>query len=249
MPPESIPSALPDQAEVWKDVAGVVGYQVSNLGRVRSRRLPDVWLIIKGSADCRGYMRVCIPYPDKPRTVKVHRLVLMAFVGPSPASTETCHEDGNPANNRLTNLRWGTRKDNARDRRRHGHDLLGESHPDAKLTTEQVKFIRRLSLFPKSRLQIARQLGVSKSAVDRIQDGKTWQSVADDGNRLLFSPWRLREVMRTRGMTGPALRKSAGLAAGMVSRFLSRQREPSWRTVCRMAVALCVDFAALCDEV
>lgn len=46
--------------EIWKDVEGVFGYQVSNLGRVRSifsrfgkRAYPR---IMKGSIDSHGYV-------------------------------------------------------------------------------------------------------------------------------------------------------------------------------------------------
>lgn len=35
---------------------------------------------------------------------------------------EVCHNDGNPANNVVTNLRWDTKKANARDRLMHGND-------------------------------------------------------------------------------------------------------------------------------
>lgn len=51
---------------------------------------------------------------------RVHQLVLIAFAGPAPAGCEVLHNDGNPGNNRLANLRWGTRSENLYDRVRHG---------------------------------------------------------------------------------------------------------------------------------
>lgn len=52
----------------------------------------------------------------------VHRMVLEAFVGPCPDGMEALHWDDDPFNNKLTNLRWGTRSENMRDKVRNGHD-------------------------------------------------------------------------------------------------------------------------------
>jgi len=51
---------------------------------------------------------------------RVHRLVLEAFIGPAPKGTICCHNDGDPTNNRLENLRWDTHSSNTRDAIRHG---------------------------------------------------------------------------------------------------------------------------------
>jgi len=47
-------------------------------------------------------------------------MVLEAFVGPCPEGMECCHRDGNPANNHVGNLYWGTRSENLYDAVRHG---------------------------------------------------------------------------------------------------------------------------------
>ncbi len=121
--------------EKWKDVVGYERlYQVSNLGRVRSmdRVVPHKY---SGTITLKG--RVLSPYPMLSkkrlkslqvnlckvgiRTAKrVHRIVLEAFVGPCPAGMEGCHNDRNPANNVVSNLRWDTPSNNQLDRRRHG---------------------------------------------------------------------------------------------------------------------------------
>jgi hypothetical protein len=51
---------------------------------------------------------------------RVHRLVLLAFVGPCPKGMEACHWDDNPGNNHLSNLRWDTSLANKRDMARNG---------------------------------------------------------------------------------------------------------------------------------
>ncbi len=74
----------------------------------------------------------------------VHRLVLLAFVGPCPKGQLCLHGDRDTANNRLTNIRWGTPVQNAADKVRHNTVLRGEAHPNAILTDEQVSEIQSL---------------------------------------------------------------------------------------------------------
>lgn len=57
------------------------------------------------------------------------------------------HLDGNPKNNNIKNLKWGTPKRNSADRKKHGRTKgahKGEKHHFAKLTNKQVRKLRRL---------------------------------------------------------------------------------------------------------
>ena len=107
--------------ECWKDIPGYeVIYQVSDRGRVRrlggkiGRRY---WRgrILKMNPDTHGHLQVRLCG----KSVCVHRLVLETFIGLPPAGREACHNDGRHQNNRLSNLRWGTHKENMADVRRH----------------------------------------------------------------------------------------------------------------------------------
>lgn len=104
--------------ETWKDVIGYEGlYKVSNLGNVRSLDRPTGR---KGRILTLGYGRgkyatVCLSKQGKARTTLVHHLVLDAFVGLRPEGHETRHLNGNRRDNRLTNLRWGTKSENTLD--------------------------------------------------------------------------------------------------------------------------------------
>jgi hypothetical protein len=109
----------------------------------------------------------------------VHRLVLLAFVGPCPAGHESRHLDGDPKNNRLTNLAWGTRLENMADRSRLGehNPAKGERHARAKFTENDVRYIRRLYKQGRSFGCIAHHLGAKRSAVGKVCMGKTWRHV------------------------------------------------------------------------
>lgn len=122
-----MPKHTHTQPEEWRPVAGYEGsYEVSDHGNVRSidrmiinkigykQRYRGKLLAPRATAE--GYLRVGLPHADK----RIHRLVLEAFVGPCPEGMEACHNDGNPANNHLGNLRWDTPSANNYDQVRHG---------------------------------------------------------------------------------------------------------------------------------
>jgi len=114
--------------ECWKPIPGFIGYEVSNLGRVRSYfrrnkgKRPPFWIvadepqrILKGSPD-RGYPGVGLSVNGKFYYKKTHQLIMLSFVGPCPDGMEICHNDSDPRNCTLSNLRYDTRIKNASDR-------------------------------------------------------------------------------------------------------------------------------------
>lgn len=112
--------------EKWRPIPGAaLNYEVSDHGRVRRGNR-----ILKTRSDDKwGYVRISLRMREGVRKMRVHRLVLMAFVGPCPDGRECCHKDGNPANNHVSNLYWGTKSDNIRDCIRHGnHCSVRKTH-------------------------------------------------------------------------------------------------------------------------
>ena len=102
------------------------------------------------------------------RNFLAHRLVAQAFI-PNPLGLETVdHIDNDPANNLANNLQWMTRKANQ------NKDQIGEKHPHSKLTTEQVRAIRKDT---RSTAQIGAEYGVSRQTVRDILAGRTWIGV------------------------------------------------------------------------
>ena len=70
-------------------------------------------------------------------------------------------------------LYWGTPIENAADRVRHGTHLKGEDCASAKLTVDQVREIRRLSLSLPQR-EVADRFGISKQRVSKIVRREQW---------------------------------------------------------------------------
>jgi len=114
--------------ERWLPVVGYEGaYEVSDQGRVRSvdrlvhrRGLVSIRLrgMVLRPALRDGYLFVALSGTSH----RVHRLVLAAFVGPAAPGEVACHWNDDGTDNRLTNLRWGSRVTNAVDAIRNGRN-------------------------------------------------------------------------------------------------------------------------------
>lgn len=104
--------------EQWRPVVGFAGYEVSSEGWVRSfvRSTPRV-MAATPSGD--GHLRVHIGGRSGSNRL-IHQLVLEAFVGPRPLGYVTRHLNGDPTDNRVENLAWGTQSENNYDAVRHG---------------------------------------------------------------------------------------------------------------------------------
>jgi len=162
-------------SEQWKDIIDYQGYyQVSSCGNVRHVR-NGILKLTKRNRQTE-YMCVHLSINGKSKVLSVHRLVAIAFLGKPPIGHEVRHLDGNPQNNHLDNLAWGTKKENRRDRSLHGRDnlLFGESASWSKLTEKNVKFIRE-SIDTSKKLGI--QFCVSPSTIDDIRKRRTWKHV------------------------------------------------------------------------
>jgi hypothetical protein len=180
-PPAYTPTFDPDHPliETWRAIPGHQGYEVSDQGRVRHlphiqhRAHPKTGIaqefryaarILKPVKGQYGYLWVNLDG----KQIFVHRLVLLAFVGPQPEGHETCHGNGDRGDNRLTNLRWGTKADNFADRERHGTINRGATHPTAKFPTHVADAIRAGTL---SAVAAKERHGVSQTHFYRIKRG------------------------------------------------------------------------------
>ena len=120
--------------EKWRAVPGYEGmYEVSDRGRVRSldrevqRGLSAIRVdgrMMVPVNDGRGYMRVGLTRRNKKRNVRIHRLVLLAFVGPCLPKQEVRHLNGIKTDNRLENLQYGTKWENVQDILAHGNNAM-----------------------------------------------------------------------------------------------------------------------------
>jgi hypothetical protein len=128
-PGETRPADHPSTPERWLPVVDYEGsYAVSDQGRVKGlprttedgKRLSG--RMLKPWREPDGRLAVSLRKGGIKKNHRVHQLVAAAFIGPQPEGLETRHLDDDLDNNRLTNLAYGTSKENKADMlRNHGH--------------------------------------------------------------------------------------------------------------------------------
>lgn len=166
--------------EVWKPVNGYEGaYEISNLGRVRSldRIIPrpgqaperHKGRVLTPIRKTTGYLRVTLREGNRASQATIHSLVAQAFIGPRPSGADILHLDDDRTNNRLDNLRYGTRSENNIQIMEHGRKI-----GRAKLTLQDVDDIRRRLEQGESGYCISKDYGVHSCTIYRIRDGKTY---------------------------------------------------------------------------
>lgn len=159
-----------------KPIPGFPGYFATQGGNIYSNRRKKGGILrkLKPYLDKNGYFIVSLFVDKKQRTMPVHRLVLLAFVGKCPPGMECCHHDGNCQNNRASNLRWDTRLNNNKDKIRHGNSTRGEKHPLAKLKEADVFEIKRLLKNGVYQKEIGAMFGVVIQTISAIKNRKSW---------------------------------------------------------------------------
>jgi hypothetical protein len=170
----------------FKSLATLPGYVVGDDGSVWSNKLigsrgrsVGPWRRLKPIHYTNGYLYVSLPYHRGGTCGRgIHRLVLEAFVGPCPPGMECLHVDGDRENNRVSNLRWGTRRENQADRVRHGTDIRGSDVVQAKVTAADILRIKALyATGDYSQATLGEMFGVSRSNISIIILGKSWRHV------------------------------------------------------------------------
>jgi hypothetical protein len=166
--------------EIWKDIPGYEGeYQASTMGRIKSlkriavsknwytgkpfyRTVPE--RILKPGRYCKcGHVSVILRRGTNGKPV--HQLVMKTFVGEPPEGMEVLHLNGIPTDNRLSNLRYGTRTDNILDVYRQGKLWR-------KLSTDDVGAIRFGIWCGIRGSDLAAMYGVSQSIISAIKHGR-----------------------------------------------------------------------------
>lgn len=163
--------------EVWKDIPGFEGhYQASSDGRVRSldRDIPCAHgatrrvkgrILTPARYDKTGHVSVVLGHGA--HGSPVHRLVARAFLGAQPEGCEVLHMNGDPKDNRVVNLRYGTRTENILD-------VYNQGGKWRTLTADQAVEIKKRLQEGETGASIAKAYGVSKSCISDLKRGKTF---------------------------------------------------------------------------
>ena len=167
--------------EIWKETE-ISGYFISNLGRLKGRsgKIINTYLNKR-----TGYLNVCLR-PNgrngKAKCLKVHILVAKAFVNNPENKLYVNHIDCNKQNNIATNLEWCTIKENTQHAFKHNLVTIyrGEDNSQAKLTNEQVKWIREHYILRDNAFgcrALGRKFGVAHNTILEILQNKSYKNI------------------------------------------------------------------------
>ena len=156
--------------EVWRDIDGFNGYQVSNLGNVRSLNYNGTGntQLLRPSLSGlgRGYKSVSMQVEDVVIRRNIHRLVARAFI-PNPNDLpEINHIDEDGTNNRVNNLEWCDRAYNLNYGNRTQKFIDAKSIPILQYSLDNV-FIKEW----KSQTEICKELGLDKGSLSHCLHG------------------------------------------------------------------------------
>lgn len=155
--------------EIWKDIKNYPGYQINNLGAVKSLNYNHTKKekLMATHLDKNGYMRVTMCN----KTFPIHRLVAEAFI-PNPNNyPQVNHKDENKLNNSVDNLEWCTAKYNTNYGT--GNKRRSEKQKDIsrEYTYKKVKCIETGIIY-KSPVDAANQLGISRLHIGHAANPK-----------------------------------------------------------------------------
>ncbi len=111
-----------------KPIPGFEGlYEATDDGRIWSTRKGGRWL--KSHVNRDGHLELSLYKGGTQYTFRVHNLVALTFLGPRPEGLLVRHLNGKGADNRATNLKYGTHSENVQDCLRHGtHSEASKTH-------------------------------------------------------------------------------------------------------------------------
>ncbi len=149
----------------YKSIPGHPMYEAGDDGSIRSWVRGTPHILKPGRSTPYGHLTVVL---RRRNTQSVHVLVAATFLGPRPPGADTRHKDGNPSNNSIANLEYGTRAQNCRD------VLL---HKRRKLTLEQAAEIRAALSAGAKQLDLAALYSVNPGTIAHIKSGKQYRDV------------------------------------------------------------------------
>lgn len=190
--------------EEWFPVPEYEGfYSITKDGRVRSETRTYFqqgrWQTYKGRElkpwkSTTGYFQIGLSKPDaKHKKFFIHQLVLKTFVGRQEDGMDVRHLNGNPLDNRLENLAYGTRRENIEDAIKHGTMGIGlrdRGCKHYKITSNQAINIAK---DPRPYKLIALDYHISDRHVASIKRGEYWGDITE-GIRVT---WQKRPFQRS----------------------------------------------------
>jgi hypothetical protein len=153
-----------------REIQGSKGYYINRDGIILGR----AGATLKTQIDKKGYERVKLGR----RSVKVHRVVAIAFIDNPHNYPQVNHINGIKSDNRVDNLEWCNNSQNQIHAYKTGlASNKGENHPRATVSSEDVKMIRFLISKGLKSVRLASEFKTSVHVISDIKRNKNWSHV------------------------------------------------------------------------
>jgi hypothetical protein len=166
---------------MWKTLKENDSFEISVDGEIRNAKTKMIKSLRLGA---RGYLRVTLykigdRANDKERrgkTYDIHRLMATNFIDNNENKPVVNHIDGNKLNNKVSNIEWCTVSENTQHAFDNGlgKPSKGESNGMAKISADDVRFIRQSTLKQK---ELGNMFGIQQTVVSRIIHRKLWKHI------------------------------------------------------------------------
>lgn len=156
---------------IEENVHWAPGYHVTRDGRLYYKNKKKGWIERKQYQHKNGYLRVSV------NRVKfsVHRLVALVYLKKQKHQNVVMHIDNDKLHNHVSNLKWGTQKENIQQmylegRQNHSnkYSVRGEKHFNSKITDNTRQEVIKLYNEGFKRREIMKITNVSKGQFRRL---------------------------------------------------------------------------------
>lgn len=162
----------------WRPVPGYDKYLCSNSGDLYSLFLNRA---MKPADDSHGYLQLVLARNGIRKSLKVHKIVALTFLGDIASGLVVNHKDGNKRNNNVSNLEIVTKREDVEHAIAHGLMPIGEDCTNSKLSNSEVfSVLKMVEKGDLTQTQIGGIFSVHQSTISDIVRGRSWARTVGD---------------------------------------------------------------------
>jgi uncharacterized protein YerC len=156
-------------SEIWKKVPQFENYSINSEGKLKNTKTNR--LLSTKSVNSEGYVLVCLSNNGKIKTLRFHRLLAECFIPKIIGKDFVNHKNGIKTDNRLENLEWCTKKENAIHA--YKNNICNNNHIrkyDKSIDVEIINMRKKRYTYK----EIAKKLNISFSKINNVLNKKNW---------------------------------------------------------------------------